>query len=108
MRRKIKTVTESTVLDYISPWKHQDSSRPEHDYLLTKTKILEEIILPATQEFRRLRNTLPIHTHTNSPRKTSRTHNKTLSQFKKYCGRRCGVQTEQAEHHKKGPSKKDL
>ncbi len=48
MRRKIKTVTESTMLDYISPWKYQDSSRPDHEYLLTKNKILEEIIVPAT------------------------------------------------------------
>jgi len=53
MRRKAKrNITDAPQLDYISPWRHVDTSR-DQDYILSKTKIIEEIILPAQQQMER-------------------------------------------------------
>lgn len=48
MSRKVKrNLTDGPQLDYVSPWKVNDTYRTDHYYLISKNKIIEEIIMPA-------------------------------------------------------------
>lgn len=48
MSGKIKrNLTDGPQLDYVSPWKVNDTYRTDNYYLISKNKIMEEIIMPA-------------------------------------------------------------
>ena len=48
MPRKARRIfTDGPQLDYVSPWKINDTYRIDHYYLISKNKIMEEIIMPA-------------------------------------------------------------
>lgn len=93
MRKAKRIITDSPQLDYISPWKHNDTSRGDHYFLLSKKQIIEEIILPAQQEIDMQKRAGLVKPENYSPslKKTTRTVNITQSDSKQKYLRRSWI-----------------